>query len=211
MTSSALDRLNDQLDRAANIAERAKSALRQDLRADITAAKNCVDRMFDEMLKSAVGQELRARITRAKRCVDRNFDELLADAEAKADDLVEEFRAQLAWANSIQNIAEAHYERTITGLMCELTLTSVDIAAFDPRGYFVYLLWGDDPDTPIYVGQSRNVLSRLAAHMRDNTKREMMRRLQLIRCPDQQTMDSTERVLIRKYQPPLNNDLMLTP
>ncbi|MCW2652032.1 MAG: Excinuclease subunit-like protein [Mycobacterium sp.] len=178
------DRLNNQLDRAGDMVLEAKRALRQDLRTHIAAAKDRIDQLFDE---------------------------LLADADAKAADLIDDFNIQLIVANDVQTRAVWRYESTIMELVHELTsadfeLTSAafDPCGFDPRGYFVYLLWGDDPDTPIYVGQSRNILSRLGSHMKDEKKRDMTRRLQLIRCPDETTMDNMERVLIRKHQPPLN-------
>jgi predicted GIY-YIG superfamily endonuclease len=75
---------------------------------------------------------------------------------------------------------------------------------FDPHGCFVYLLWGDDDKTPIYVGQSTNILSRLGSHLGQWDKKTMTRRVQLIRCADRAVMESTEQALIREYQPLLN-------
>lgn len=76
--------------------------------------------------------------------------------------------------------------------------------SFDPHGYYVYLLWGDDESTPIYIGQSRNVLSRLGSHMQNSEKRYSVRSVQLIKCSGQATMNRTESALIREYKPPMN-------
>lgn len=73
---------------------------------------------------------------------------------------------------------------------------------FDPRGFFVYILWGSDD--PIYVGQSTNVIARLGSHMTDPGKRSATERIQLIRCDSRDQMCSTERHLIARYRPPLN-------
>lgn len=75
---------------------------------------------------------------------------------------------------------------------------------FDPHGWFVYLLWGADTESPIYVGQSRNILSRLGSHLQDSAKRKMVKRVQLIRCKSAGDMDRLELQLIREYRPRLN-------
>jgi excinuclease UvrABC nuclease subunit len=76
---------------------------------------------------------------------------------------------------------------------------------FDPRGCFVYLLWEDAADrVPIYVGQSTNILVRLASHMIDPAKKYRVRHITLIRCRDGRRMDDTERRLIQRYRPELN-------
>lgn len=74
----------------------------------------------------------------------------------------------------------------------------------DPRGFFVYCLWGDHPTCPLYVGQSANVLNRLGAHFGDREKVLAIRRVSLIRCASVVLMLATERKLIRRYQPPWN-------
>lgn len=75
---------------------------------------------------------------------------------------------------------------------------------FDPEGYFVYILWGDDEQHPVYVGKSTNILSRLGAHLGNRSKRRATRRIQLIRCTSQHAMDKTEALLIVHYRPQLN-------
>ncbi|HET6915952.1 MAG TPA: GIY-YIG nuclease family protein [Acidimicrobiales bacterium] len=76
--------------------------------------------------------------------------------------------------------------------------------SFDPRGYFVYLLFGEDDARPIYVGQSSNVLSRLGNHMSANDRRGRVTRVGLIRCADDRQMFALERELIEHYRPELN-------
>jgi hypothetical protein len=79
-------------------------------------------------------------------------------------------------------------------------IRSVASELFDPNGFFVYLLWGDDPDRPIYVGQSRDVLSRMGT----GTRRFAVKNVQWIRRESKEAMDELERSLIRLYQPPEN-------
>jgi hypothetical protein len=78
-----------------------------------------------------------------------------------------------------------------------------DGESFDPAGFFVYLLWGDDPQTPIYVGESGNVFARIGAHMRE--KSDAIRRVQLFRCETVDVMHDTEARLIKHFAPPLNS------
>jgi excinuclease UvrABC nuclease subunit len=74
---------------------------------------------------------------------------------------------------------------------------------FDPSGYFVYLLWGESDDVPIYVGQSNNICGRIGTHM-SNWYGWRIRSVSLIRCTTEIKMTRTERQLIRRYQPELN-------
>lgn len=97
------------------------------------------------------------------------------------------------------------FERWCEEGLADLVTEDLD-GMFDPRGYFVYLLWDGDV-TPLYVGQSKNVLARLGNHMGDREKRARVRRVQLVRCDSKQQMDGVERRLIRFFQPPLNRDL----
>ena len=77
--------------------------------------------------------------------------------------------------------------------------------SFDPSGYFVYLLWGEgDTDRPLYVGQSANILARLGQHIGATHKRQLVRRVQLIKCDDRETMNTTEEQLIRQFHPVWN-------
>ena len=73
---------------------------------------------------------------------------------------------------------------------------------FNPHGYFVYCLWGDDHSCPIYVGQSTNVMGRLGSHV--NTKGAQIRCVTLLRCRSQRQMEGIETRMIDHYQPPLN-------
>jgi hypothetical protein len=75
---------------------------------------------------------------------------------------------------------------------------------FNPNGYFVYVLWGDEADQPLYVGQSINVLARLGAHMNEPLKRAAVQSVALIRCKSQKHMTATEIELIRTLRPEWN-------
>ncbi len=76
--------------------------------------------------------------------------------------------------------------------------------AFDPRGHFVYCLWGVDSRTPLYVGMSSNVLARLGAHLGDSAKRPLIRKVTLLRCKTEKQMKRTETRMIAQFQPPMN-------
>lgn len=76
-------------------------------------------------------------------------------------------------------------------------------AAFDPHGWFVYFLWGDD-ERPLYIGRSSNVLARLGAHLSHPEKRPAVRGVSMRRCDTEQVMIDLEEALIRRYRPPWN-------
>lgn len=80
---------------------------------------------------------------------------------------------------------------------------SLDVA-FDPNGYFVYLLWGEDLEQPLYIGRSTNVLSRLGTHLNDRDKRAVISRVSMMRCDSEMVMCKMEERLIRLYEPEWN-------
>lgn len=75
---------------------------------------------------------------------------------------------------------------------------------FDPNGYFVYLLWGRNPDTPLYVGRSTNVFRRVGDHMGNPQRRTSIRNVQFLRCRNEDAMIRLEWTLILKFKPPWN-------
>jgi hypothetical protein len=103
----------------------------------------------------------------------------------------------------------AYEERRRTGVRDDFEfingIFSADIGDTfkNPRGFFVYLLRGDD-DKVLYVGKSKNVLSRLGSHMQNRERHQRTQRIQLLRCPDESTMNVAERRLIRYHCPPWN-------
>jgi hypothetical protein len=80
---------------------------------------------------------------------------------------------------------------------------------FNPRGFFVYILWGDSEDLPLYVGQSAHILKRLGQHMQD--KEHLVKRVTVLRCPSRSKMDGMEARLISHYQPPMNKAGIIKP
>jgi excinuclease UvrABC nuclease subunit len=133
---------------------------------------------------------------------------------AVAQDRLDAARADLArereaHARAMEEERAAHHrtrERASERIATKIT----DIAAdnidgdFDPRGFFVYFLWGNETDRPLYVGKSTNILSRLGTHLTDPVKRWQITRVTLLKCETAQRMDHTESRMIRHYQPPLN-------
>lgn len=73
--------------------------------------------------------------------------------------------------------------------------------SLETHGHFVYCLWGEDDETPLYVGRSTNVLSRVGSHLADATKKDVVRRVSLIPCETQHAMNLLEARLIRTHQP----------
>lgn len=76
--------------------------------------------------------------------------------------------------------------------------------SFDPHGNFVYLLWGTNPSTPLYVGQSTNLFSRIGNHFSNPQKRQCIKSVQFIRCRSVAIMNGLEARLIYQYSPPWN-------
>jgi hypothetical protein len=125
-----------------------------------------------------------------------NAQTRVAAAEVAAARKIEQLRLEAAEATAA---ARAEAQRSIEGV------AEVDLGDFDPHGWFVYQLWGDDPMTPLYVGQSQNILSRLGSHMGVSSKRAKVKRVRLTRCATKQEMAALEKRLIRKYNPPGNS------
>jgi hypothetical protein len=136
--------------------------------------------------------------------------EALAALKARARQLAAGFSRQLADAHARALAAEEDADRHIrrAEALAEHALAGLVIEGagerFRPHGFFVYLLWGHDDGTPIYVGKSANILNRLGTHMVDPSRRHRIRAVTLIRCKDELTMDRTEDRLIRRYRPELN-------
>lgn len=84
---------------------------------------------------------------------------------------------------------------------CEYAVEALG-STFDPRGCFVYLIYEDDTDQPVYVGRSTNVLRRIGGH-RGGHARDATR-VSLIRCSNFRDMCVLEEALIRKHQPRFN-------
>lgn len=132
------------------------------------------------------------------------------------DDLNSLIRSLMVWAWNIDEILQRWQAKNTAELRRDEAVESARVAVakklvaenidanFNPHGMFVYILWGDDDSTPVYVGQSTNVLSRLGSHLGDREKRGLVRRIQLIRCATHNEMNNTELRLIREYQPLLN-------
>ncbi len=70
---------------------------------------------------------------------------------------------------------------------------------FDPRGYFVYLLFEADTAAPFYVGRSANILGRLGSH--HATYGPQIVAVRLISCETKDEMEGLERTLILKHLP----------
>ena len=67
------------------------------------------------------------------------------------------------------------------------------VAAINPHGYHVYILWGDYPARPLYIGRSKQVLARIAWHLSRPEKRALIRQVTVLRCETAREMRSEER------------------
>jgi hypothetical protein len=75
---------------------------------------------------------------------------------------------------------------------------------FDPRGWFVYLLWtGKDAECPLYVGKTGNMLARPGAHFGREWGAEVGW-VTFVRCASERDALAAESVLITRYLPPWN-------
>jgi excinuclease UvrABC nuclease subunit len=77
------------------------------------------------------------------------------------------------------------------------------------RGYYVYLLWGEDETTPLYVGQSISPLSRLSDHLQWFLPhlggwQHQIRSVSLREVSTCDEMDDLEFELIQQYRPKWN-------
>lgn len=131
-------------------------------------------------------------ITAVEASIDRDIQTALTVSELHLNGAADRLDAK----GSAQAKAEARVDRAL------LCMSATALAeSFDPRGYFVYCLWGADDDRPLYVGLSTNVLARLGQHMSNRERRYGVQRVSLIKCKSHAQMESTESRLIGEYQP----------
>ena len=132
-------------------------------------------------------------------------------------DTIDELRKKIAQLHAKENAGfrrdeyivkmQEDHEQRLREVAAGIAAAHAPKTLFHPRayeGYFVYILWGEDPETPVYVGQSTNILSRISTHLGDKQKRKLTRRIQLLRCRTVDEMDEQEDLLILHYRPLLN-------
>lgn len=147
-------------------------------RASLDGARALLDRIEDDEARFAMGVALWHLSGAIERLEKRATATSNADARAEA--------------------AERNYERRAA------RLAAVDLDSFDPHGHFVYFLWGDDSECPLYVGMSGNILGRLGDHMRNPQRASAVRRVTVTRCATEGEMRALEKSLIRRFRPPWN-------
>lgn len=136
-------------------------------------------------------------------------DELQAQTAALEADLDRKTFVHVAHLRSIaanverRESADDKAQAVMNRSLAQLADRQID-SSFDPRGWFVYTLWGADDIRPLYVGMSGNVLSRLGDHMRNPDRRYKVERVTLISCKSEARARSVESRLIARHQPPLN-------
>lgn len=99
----------------------------------------------------------------------------------------------------VKSGADGQWGLALRGIVAGHSSANLPVA-----GLFCYILWGDDPAIPVYVGQSTNILARLGNHLQDKKKRSLVRRVQLIECESIPAMMALESKLIIEYRPLLN-------
>jgi hypothetical protein len=152
-----------------------------------------------ELATLANSDELSEQIIRCAMRTEFAIGSLLERLEAKES-------SAAGHAKRITQMEYAHAQR-MQAQIGNIAAFHAPKSSFDPRifrGYFLYILWGDDAKQPVYVGQSTNILSRLSSHMNDTLKRKLTRRIQLLRCKTAAEMVANETRLIRHYRPLLN-------
>lgn len=138
---------------------------------------------------------------------DERIAGIVADARRLCETTAHHMRGAVERAERRENAAQQateRAERRIERALADLHEAAVGQEVATWQGYFVYCLWGDDAETPLYVGKSLNFLGRLGTHLADRRKRQLVRRFTLIRCKSEIDMTRNETRLINHYQPPLN-------
>lgn len=109
--------------------------------------------------------------------------------------------------------------RLLREYLAGLVVASLDEAFAAPRGFYVYCLWGDDAERPLYVGKSANIFSRLAQHATNAKgdgythgydsggvrRKTQVTRVTLLKCETREAMDRLEVELISRFRPDHNH------
>lgn len=99
-----------------------------------------------------------------------------------------------------------------------LAVASLEQAFAAPKGFYVYCLWGDDSERPLYIGKSANVFNRLGWHANRGTgnglvwdtshkgerefgERTLVTRVTLLKCDSREVMEHVEVELIARFRP----------
>lgn len=104
------------------------------------------------------------------------------------------------WHKRLEKV-ESSARKRVARRVSELSADAID-DGFDPRGFFVYVL--SYRDEIMYVGQSRNILSRLGQHMTNRERRHKVDHIALFRCKNERAMTELEDHLIADNRPPWN-------
>lgn len=154
-------------------------------------------------------EELPSRIRQIARNVPRMRKEDLARELYRCAAAAQEHVLGMSTRLTIQERLAEKHEYALDDARREAmrgfaSATFCDGDVFNPNGFFVYLLWGANPERPLYVGQSTNVFSRVGTHMDNPRRRPSIRDVQFIRCHNAVTMMELESALILKFDPPWN-------
>ena len=102
-------------------------------------------------------------------------------------------------AEAIKFAQSAH--TTVAATLTGAEVRQLSDGGFDPRGFFVYFLWGSDSARPLYVGKSKNLLTRLGQHMGNPLRAPYVERVTFIKYDSAHEMDDAERVYISGCNP----------
>lgn len=120
---------------------------------------------------------------------------------ARVETLEREVERLVRQGQHIKNAAKVKFW-TEPGYL-KTVLRSIE-SAIERGDFYVYCLWGDDEDRPLYVGQSEHLHQRLADHAYAMDRRADTRWVTVLRCATVAEMMALEKRLIVQYQPPLN-------
>lgn len=148
---------------------------------------------------SGIASIVRAGNRRELRAALAHIRRDLEDAARKVTTIESNPDLDTAWMTHYQMMCDRQATASVQGIAARTFGEG-----FDPEGFYVYLLWGTEPDKPLYVGLSTNILSRLGAHLTNPERRDHIIRVGLIQCDDEHAMRETERRLIAGYKPPWN-------
>lgn len=135
----------------------------------------------------------------------------IEEIESTARSELEELHDEVARKQAEFDAARAQWEAERKGLHKLREQADRDAVAItntpqvgpleDPHGYYVYFLWSHTNDL-LYVGMSRNVLSRLGEHVRQ--RGYAIYRITVVQCPDEASMERTKARAIAQHKPEWN-------
>lgn len=121
-----------------------------------------------------------------------------ADIEQAKDALAG--KKQIAWLETYVERLKEEVARLNVELGKAIEATTVDGGQIPLRSFYVYVIRDQDGEIA-YIGQSRNVFSRVGSHVMNEARALDCHTVQLIPCQSEQAMCDIEKALISHHKP----------